>query len=203
MGTSWICQPPASIELTPPSCSIIGRIGSAGLASIPSKWANPLLVHTVSCFVAALTVFLFWPLADQKEDALGFCVFFGILAGSLLGLPASGVAYIIPTNRQDSLGVWTGMMWTSCCFFALAGPPIAGVLRKRYTIEAVGYWAGANLSVAGALSLLALLANRKEKEEDPTQNKNGEEGDYELGDTQDRERVWNQRMNEYSEVSRK
>ncbi len=84
---------------------------------------------------------------------------FGVLAGSMLGLPASGVAQIIPADSQDSLGVWTGILWSSCCVFALAGPPIAGALREQFSIEAVGYWAGANLLVAGLLSTAAMLAS--------------------------------------------
>lgn len=69
----------------------------------------------------------------------------------------SGVAHIIPANRQDSLDVWTGMLWSSCCFLALAGPPVSGALREKFSIEAVGYWTGANLLVAGTLSTFAML----------------------------------------------
>ena len=98
-----------------------------------------------------------WPLANKKADALGFCVSFGMLTGAMVGLPASCVARIIPNERHDSLGVWTGMMWSYCSFLAFAGPPIAGVLHGRYGIETVGYWTGANLFIASLLSAAALL----------------------------------------------
>lgn len=137
----------------------MGRLGSSGLASLKSRRANPLSIHAGSCFFAAVTVLLAWPLAKDRSGAWTFCVIFGVLGGSILGLPASGVAHVIPATSRDSLGTWTGMLWSCCCIPAFVGPVIAGHLRDRYSIEAVGYWCGANLIVAGFLSTLAFLAS--------------------------------------------
>ena len=115
------------------------------------RWSNPVMVHAISCFAAALVVLLLWPLAQGESHAIAFCVLFGILGGSLFGLPASGVAYILPRQLDDSLGAWTGIMWALSSGFALIGPPIVGRLVERYSIESVGYWAGASLLVAGTL----------------------------------------------------
>lgn len=120
------------------------------------RWSNPTMVHAISCFAAALVVFLLWPLAQQESHAVLFCVLFGVLGGSLFGLPASGVAFILPKQLGDSLGAWTGIMWALSSVFALIGPPIVGQLIKRYWIESVGYWTGVNLLVAGALISIAI-----------------------------------------------
>ena len=125
------------------------------------------MVHAISCFAAALVVFLLWPLAQQESHAVVFCVLFGVLGGSLFGLPASGVAFILPKHLGDSLGAWTGIMWALSSIFALIGPPIVGQLVKNYSIESVGYWTGANLLVAGTLISIAIwmqyLEDRKER----------------------------------------
>ena len=74
----------------------------------------------------------------------------------MFGLPASGVAFILPKQLVDSLGAWTGTMWALSSGFALIGPPIVGQLVNRYSIESVGYWTGVNLFVAGALISVAV-----------------------------------------------
>ncbi len=125
------------------------------------------MVHAISCFAAALVVFLLWPLAEEESHAIAFCVLFGVLGGSLFGLPASGVAFILPKHLGDSLGAWTGIMWALSSIFALIGPPIVGQLVKNYSIESVGYWTGANLLVAGTLISIAIwmqyLEDRRER----------------------------------------
>ena len=136
------------------------------------RWSNPATVHAISCFAAALVVFLLWPLAQQESHAIGFCVLFGVLGGSLFGLPASGVAFILPKQLSDSLGAWTGIMWALSSLFALIGPPIVGQLVKHYSIESVGYWTGVNLLVAGILISMAIWM--KHLEDKRERSKNGE-----------------------------
>lgn len=125
------------------------------------------MVHAISCFAAALVAFLLWPLAQGETHAIAFCVLFGTLGGSLFGLPASGVAYILPKQLGDSIGAWTGIMWALSSGFALIGPPIVGRLVERYSIESVGYWTGANLLVAGTLVSTAVwmkcLVDRRDR----------------------------------------
>ena len=96
-----------------------------------------------------------------------FCVLLGILVGAMFGLPASGVAYLIPKEHKKSLGLWTGMMWSSCAPFSLLGPLIGGALRQRYGLDAIGFWAGLNLLVASILQILAHWASNNVKREDP------------------------------------
>lgn len=125
------------------------------------------MVHAASCFCAALVVFPLWPLAQEESHALVFCILFGTLGGSLFGLPASGVAFILPEELGDSLGAWTGIMWALSSVFALVGPPIVGQLVRHYTIEAVAYWTGLNLVVAGILIAVPIgmkhWKNRRER----------------------------------------
>ncbi len=132
------------------------------------------MVHAISCFAAALVVFLLWPLAQEESHAIAFCVLFGVLGGSLFGLPASGVAFILPKHLGDSLGAWTGIMWALSSIFALIGPPIVGQLVRNYSIESVAYWTGANLLVAGTLISIAIwmqhLEDRKERNRNAEHN---------------------------------
>ena len=78
-----------------------------------------------------------------------------------MGLPASVIAYIIPKENKQSLGAWTGMMWSSCAVTCLTGPPITGALVRQRGIAAVGYWAGSCLLLATALIGLAAWEKRK------------------------------------------
>ena len=80
----------------------------------------------------------------------------------MFGLPASGVAFILPKHLGDSLGAWTGIMWALSSLFALIGPPIVGQIVQRYSIESVGYWTGVNLLVAGMLISIAIWTKHLE-----------------------------------------
>ena len=85
----------------------------------------------------------------------------------MFGLPASGVASIIPEEYGDSLGMWTGMMWSICSVFALTGPPIAGEVAKRGGINAIGYWCGCNLLVAVTLISSSMIVKYKQDGKKP------------------------------------
>lgn len=139
------------------AASVVGRLGTPCLTNFKSRWSNPLLVQGVGTIVAAIAVLLFWPLAAKQPDAIAFSVVFGMLIGAMIGLPASGVAYIMPEKSKGKLGIWTGMMWTSCAPFALAGPPLVGLAKKKDGIWVIGYWTGSVLIVAAALLLVALV----------------------------------------------
>ena len=140
----------------------MGRLGSAAIASSNSKSSSPLLrIHAISCLIGAILVFAFWQLAGDIPTSISFCVLFGIAAGVFVGLPASVIAYIIPEENKQSLGAWTGMMWSSCAVTCLTGPPIAGALVRRHGIPAVGYWAGSYLLLATVLVGLAAWEKRK------------------------------------------
>lgn len=134
------------------------------------RWSNPVMIHAISCFTAALVVLLLWPLAQQESHAVAFCVLFGIFGGSLFGLPASGVAFILPKQLADSLGAWTGTMWALSSGFALIGPAIVGQLVNRYSIESVGYWTGVNLFVAGTLISVAVWMKHLEDKRERSKN---------------------------------
>ena len=73
----------------------------------------------------------------------------------MFGLPASGMAFLLPVELTPMLGVWTGMM-LGMSSLSIVGPPIAGALVEEYGISSVGYWAGAGLVVAGGLISLAM-----------------------------------------------
>ena len=142
-------------------CSVLGRILSALFGLIPSRHASPMLVLSSANFVCGLATLFFWPFAHQRIHALSFCVIFGLCIGIILGLPESGVAYLIPMEFKKSLGAWTGMMRAVCAVFAVGGPLLSGLLVRHGGILVVGYLAGSSLLVSGALILLALWMREK------------------------------------------
>ncbi|KAL8999501.1 MAG: hypothetical protein Q9169_001706 [Polycauliona sp. 2 TL-2023] len=139
--------------------SIIGRVASAFCAT---HLSNPIVVHTATCSVASLLAFFFWPFAQNNAGAIAFCAIFGILGGSMVSLPASGVAYLIPTERHSHVGQWTGMMWSGVSIFALIGPLIAAALKRRFGMDAVGYWCGATMLLTAILFAWSMWLKTKE-----------------------------------------
>ncbi|KAL8985006.1 MAG: hypothetical protein Q9177_004555 [Variospora cf. flavescens] len=131
--------------------SIIGRLASAVFAT---RWSNPIVVHAATCLIASLLAFFFWPFAPNNAAALVFVSIFGIVGGSMLSLPASGVAYLIPDELQSHAGQWTGMMW----FVHHVAPllpmnPTAGVPPECV----VNAWLTSSLLNRSAVSAFALV----------------------------------------------
>ncbi|KAL8733864.1 MAG: hypothetical protein Q9166_001852 [cf. Caloplaca sp. 2 TL-2023] len=145
--------------------SIIGRLASALFAT---HLSNPIVVHTATCFFASLLAFFFWPFAPNNAGAIAFCTIFGVLGGSMLSLPASGVAYLIPDERHSHIGQWTGMMWSSVSIFALIGPLIAAALKRKFGMDAVGYWTGATMLVTTVLFACSVYLKRREDKKSAT-----------------------------------
>ena len=129
-----------------------------------SRWSNPIAVHSACCFVAALLALFFWPFAPNNGAAIAFCSIFGVLGGAILSLPASGIAFLIPDDRRNLLGQWTGTMWSTVSVFALVQPMIAAALRRRFGMDSIGYWTGASLFLAGVLLVVAM--RMKERKND-------------------------------------
>ncbi|CAL8575529.1 hypothetical protein XPA_001448 [Xanthoria parietina] len=145
--------------------SIIGRLASAFFAT---HLSNPIVVHTATCFLASLLAFFFWPFAQNNAGAIAFVSIFGVLGGSMLSLPASGVAYLIPAERHSHVGQWTGMMWSGVSIFALVGPLIAAALKRRFGMDAVGYWCGATMLLTAILFAWSMFLKRKEDKRSTT-----------------------------------
>ena len=160
----------------------MGRLGSAAIAGSNSQSPHPLLIiHAISCLVGAVLVFVFWQLAGDILTSIFFCVLLGMVAGVFVGLPASVIAYIVPKKNKQSLGAWTGMMWSSCAVTCLTGPPIAGTLVRRHGISAVGCWAGSCLLLATVLVGLAAWEKRKyDKSEELAERRRGEGFDLQI-----------------------
>ncbi|KAL8705794.1 MAG: hypothetical protein Q9201_001140 [Fulgogasparrea decipioides] len=141
--------------------SIVGRLASAVVAT---RWDNPIIVHAATCFLACIFAFFFWPFAPNNAAAIAFCAIFGVFGGSMLSLPASGVAYLIPNDRQSHVGQWTGMMWSGVSIFALVGPLIAAALKRKFGMDAIGYWTGATMLVTTILFVWSMYLKRKANE---------------------------------------
>lgn len=86
----------------------------------------------------------------------------------MLSLPASGVAYLIPAERHSHVGQWTGMMWSGVSIFALVGPLIAAALKRRFGMDAVGYWCGATMLLTAVLFAWSMFLKRREDKRSTT-----------------------------------
>ncbi len=73
------------------------------------------------------------------------------------------------------------MMWTPCAPFALAGPPLAVITKRRYGIAVIGSWTGSMLVVAACLLLAALIIKFKEDGIEMRRKSEGSGGSIELG----------------------
>lgn len=138
------------------------------------SWTNPIYTHATATLLAAVFTLTLWPLVYNTAGAVAFCVLFGISGGVIVGMPAAGMAYLIPHSHRQSLGHWTGQMWCQASGFALGGSLITGALVKsggKADYDSIGYWSGACLFVAAILQLVALRYKRKyEREEKKTMN---------------------------------
>lgn len=138
------------------------------------SWTNPIYTHAIATMLAAAFTLTLWPLVFTTEGAVAFCILFGISGGVIVGMPAAGMAYLIPHSHRQSLGHWTGQMWCQASVFGLGGSLITGALVKnggRADYDSIGYWSGACLSIAAILQLVALRCKRRyEGEEKKTMN---------------------------------
>ncbi|KAL8842638.1 MAG: hypothetical protein Q9170_000413 [Blastenia crenularia] len=100
----------------------------------------------------------FWFLAIMNGTSI-----IGRLASAIVATrQATRVAYLIPDERQSHAGQWTGMMWSAVSVFALVGPLIAAALKRKFGMDAVGYWTGATMLVTTGLLAWSMYLKRKE-----------------------------------------
>jgi MFS family permease len=129
-------------------------VGRLTLAQFSDK-TGPLNMHIGSQLVCSLLTLILWSLAGSEQDAIAFCVVFGVFSGMVIGLPPASVANILSCTyttpeamplAKKKLGHWVGMMYSFAAVPALLGPLIAGHLITEYkTYITVQMWSGANL----------------------------------------------------------
>ena len=100
-------------------------------------------------------VFTFWPLAKLLSHAIAFVVLFGIVSGTVIGIPPACVASLLAESEQQRLGQWTGMMYSLTAVFSLVGPVIVGQLVRSFDYLAVMAWCGTCLTLAAACTVVA------------------------------------------------
>ncbi len=149
-------------DTSPAGNRAVPGLSNQGL-TVCSRSGDPVAIQGICIVMAAFIVMILWPLAANEAAATSFCAVLGLLAGAIFGLPASCANYLIPKEHQDSRGLWTGLMWSSCAPWSLLGPLIVGALTPRYGLICVGFWSGANFFVASFLLLLSFAAGRKAK----------------------------------------
>lgn len=139
-------------------------VGRLTLAQFSDK-TGPLNMHIGSQFVCSLLTLILWSLAGSEQDAIAFCVVFGIFSGMVIGLPPASVANILSCTyttpetmplAKKKLGHWVGMMYSFAAVPALLGPVIAGHLITEYnTYITVQMWSGANLFLSFICMVIA------------------------------------------------
>ncbi|MCJ1432020.1 hypothetical protein MMC27_001376 [Xylographa pallens] len=140
--------------------SAVGRVAGSWVAM---RVGDPLLTQAGFCVLTALLAVVMWPLAGNTTTAVAFSVLYGVFGGGVLGLVASVVADLVPGERKDCVGQWTGMLFLACAVPALVGPLIGGALYARYGENAVGWFTGGALLAAAACMGLGVWLKRKEE----------------------------------------
>lgn len=102
-----------------------------------------------------MLLFTFWPLATHLSHAIAFVVLFGIVSGTVIGIPPACVASLLAESEQQRLGQWTGMMYTMTAAFSLVGPVIVGQLVRSFDYLAVMGWSGTCLALAAGCTVVA------------------------------------------------
>ncbi|MCJ1357983.1 MAG: hypothetical protein MMC33_007980 [Icmadophila ericetorum] len=134
------------------ACSMVGRVGSGILARL----IKPIAIQASSCAIGGIICIFWWPFAPNAAAVISFCVAYGVLGGSIMGLLASAIAEIIPATGQTFLGHWLGMALCMSALPALAAPVIASALFNSFGEYAVGLWTGSILIIASVCQTIAL-----------------------------------------------
>ena len=71
-----------------------------------------------------------------------------------MGLPPSGVARIIPKERETCLGQWAGMAFLIAAPPGLRGPTFGGFLQTRCGDNSIGLFGGAGLLAAAGCQVI-------------------------------------------------
>ncbi|MCJ1322735.1 hypothetical protein MMC15_008085 [Xylographa vitiligo] len=140
--------------------SAVGRVAGSWVAM---RVGDPLVTQAGFCVLTALLAVVMWPLAGNTTTAVAFSVLYGVFGGGVLGLVASVVADLIPGERKDCVGQWTGMLFLACAAPALVGPLTGGALYARYGENAVGWFTGGALLAAAACMGLGVWLVKQEK----------------------------------------
>ncbi|MCJ1393709.1 hypothetical protein MMC18_006585 [Xylographa bjoerkii] len=142
--------------------------GSSAVGRVCSSWVamrvgDPLQTQTVFCVLAALLALVMWPLAGNTATAIAFSVLYGVFGGGVLGLVASVVADLVPGERKDCVGQWTGMLFLACALPALVGPLMGGAVYAQFGDNAVGWFTGGALLAAAVCMGLGAWVKEREK----------------------------------------
>ena len=114
-----------------------------------------LNVHLCSTALSSIFVLTFWPLTSNLATALAFVIMFGIVSGTVIGLPPACVASLLSESEQRRLGQWTGMMYSLTAAFSLLGPTLVGQLVSSFGFLTVMGWSGSSLMAASACTMMA------------------------------------------------
>ena len=128
-----------------------------------------------STAVAGIMTYI-WPFVTNKGGYIGIAIVYGYAyavfsssrGGSLTTVDthsiASGVfvsllaAPLIEMGDRQTIGIRLGMYFTIVALGALAGPPISGAINTATGgYKAVGYYAGAHISVSDCSSIITDL----------------------------------------------
>lgn len=138
--------------------TIFGRL----MTPILQRWFNPMHLMFGATLLAG-TLIWSWISISELPNFITFCIFWGLIAGTMAVLPASGVAMLSPSINV--VGARMGMVWATSAVGVLIGSPIAGAVSDPRENDFLGgqIYAGVCMLVACAFYVLTLLFLRRRK----------------------------------------
>ena len=141
--------------------------------------ATSLLGRTVPYIlnsrITPIRIFFFWILAGalmlfawvgvtNVSGIIAWCVFWGVVSGTLATAPIAAVSHPILTPSADQLGTRLGMSLLASAMGDLVGPPIMGALTSRSGLHYVRAQAvsGAIMTLGGVCLLWPLRVINKQ-----------------------------------------
>ena len=109
----------------------------------------------MSTAISSILILTFWPLTNTLGAALAFVILFGIVSGTVIGLPPACIASLLSESEQRRLGQWTGMMYTLTATFSLLGPTLVGQLVSSFGYLTIVGWSGGSLMAASVCTVVA------------------------------------------------
>lgn len=138
--------------------TIVGRLTTP----IWQRWLNPIHLMFGVTFLASVLVWS-WISISELPNFITFCIFWGLISGTMAVLPASGIAMLSPSI--DVVGARMGMVWAGSAIGVLVGSPIAGAVSDPRNNDFLGgqIYAGICMMVACLFHGVTLFYLRSRK----------------------------------------
>lgn len=141
--------------------TILGRLSTP----IWQRWFNPIHLLFAVTLLSSILIWA-WISITELSNFIAFCIFWGLISGTMAVLPASGIAMLSPSINV--VGARMGMVWATSAVGVLIGSPIAGAVSDPREGQFLGgqIYAGICMIVGCAFHGWTLLFLRRQKRRD-------------------------------------